>query len=343
VKRLVAVVGAWLALAGVSPPAPVNDALIVGEALPPLLSAFSMGFANGKPTGPGITAYSLRNPLFSDYAEKFRFAYVPAGQKISYRENGVLDFPVGSVLIKSFGYPADFRMPSANFKMIETRLMLRRASGWVALPYVWNADGKDATLKRAGTRVDVKWTHGDGKPRAISYAVPNVNQCKDCHAANNVMTPIGPKARNLSDDLFKAGLVEGVPVSFAKLPVWNDPASGTLNDRARAYLDVNCAHCHNRAGAASNSGLYLSYEEPSGVATGLGKRPVAAGRGGGGFDFDISPSHPESSILIYRLKSLDPGIAMPELGRAMVHEEGVALLSEWIKGLGTTAAKGDRP
>jgi uncharacterized repeat protein (TIGR03806 family) len=341
VKRFALAVGAWLALAGVSPQPPVNDALILSDALPPLLSAFRMGFANGKPTGAGITPYSLRNPLFSDYSEKFRYAYVPAGQKISYRENSVLDFPVGSVLIKSFGYSADFRAPEAKIKMIETRLLLRRARGWVALPYVWNADGKDASLKRAGTRVAVKWTHSDGKPRAISYAVPNVNQCKDCHALGGVITLIGPKARNLSGDLFKAGLVEGVPAAFAKLPVWNDPASGTLNDRARAYLDVNCGHCHNRAGAASNSGLYLTYEEPSGVATGIGKRPVAAGRGGGGFDFGISPGHPERSILIYRLKSLDPGIAMPELGRAMVHEEGVALLSDWIRGMGVEDTSGN--
>lgn len=334
-KRAFFATCAWLVLAGVSPLPPVNDALILGDSLPPKLSDFSLGFADAKPTNVGIRAYSLRNPLFSDYAEKVRFAYVPPGQQIRYRAQGVLDFPVGSVLIKSFGYPTDFRNPESNFKMIETRLLVRRASGWAALPYVWNADGKDATLKRAGTRVNVKWTHADGKPRAISYAVPNVNQCKDCHALNGEMTLIGPKARNLSDGFFSAGLVEGAPPSFAKLPVWDDPASGSLNDRARAYLDINCAHCHNRAGAASNSGLYLAFEEPLGVAVGVGKRPVAAGRGGGGFDFAINPGHPESSILLYRLKSVDPGIAMPELGRAMAHSEGIALLSEWVRGMKT--------
>ncbi len=330
-KRLLSAGLIWLALAGVSPLPPVNDALILSDSLPPALSAFSMGFAGGRPTNAGITPYALRTPLFSDYAEKFRFAYVPRGQKITYRADGVMDFPVGSVLIKSFGYPADFRKPDATIRMIETRLLIHRASGWVALPYVWNGDGKDATLKRAGTRVDVKWVHSDGKPRAISYSVPNVNQCKDCHAENNVMTPIGPKARNLNDSLFAAGLVRGAPASFAKLPVWNDPASASVNDRARAYLDVNCGHCHNRAGAASNSGLFLTYQEPMGVAVGPGKRPVAAGRGGGGFDFDISPGHPEASIMLYRLKSLEPGTAMPELGRATAHDEGIALLTQWIK------------
>ena len=62
-------------------------------------------------------------------------------------------------------------------------------------------------------------------------------------------------------------------------------------------------------------------------------RPVAAGRGSGNFDFVIEPGHPERSILTYRMKSVDPGIAMPELGRASAHDEGVALLGAWIKSM----------
>ncbi len=328
-NRIGLALAAWLALAGVRAMPAVNDELILGDSLPPKLSAFALAFRNGRPTSPSVTRYALRTPLFSDYAEKFRFAYVPHGQNVRYRESGVLDFPVGSVLIKSFGYPADFRKPDANIKMIETRLLVRRAGGWIALPYVWDADGKDATLKRAGTRVAVKWADNAGKAQAISYAVPNVNQCKDCHALNGAMMPIGPKARNLSTET----PIVPATLSAAKMPIWNDPASGSLDGRARAYLDVNCGHCHNRAGAASNSGLYLAYEEPAGVAIGIGKRPVAAGRGGGGYDFDISPGHPEKSIFLYRLKSLDPGIAMPELGRATVHNEGVGLLTAWVKAM----------
>ncbi|MDF7777395.1 hypothetical protein P1X14_19215, partial [Sphingomonas sp. AOB5] len=61
--------------------------------------------------------------------------------------------------------------------------------------------------------------------------------------------------------------------------------------------------------------------------------PVAAGRGSGGGEFAIAPGHADRSILIYRLESTDPGIAMPELGRATVHAEGAALLREWIDGM----------
>ncbi len=323
---------AWLALTSASPLPAVNDALILGDTLPPKLSEFRLLLGRqGATPNAGVTGYSLRTPLFSDYAEKFRYAYVPAGKRIDYRAEGVLEFPVGSVLIKSFGYPADFRKPGENIRTLETRLLIRRANGWVALPYVWNADGSDAELRRAGKRIEISWVHNDGSKRAISYAVPNVNQCKDCHGLDGVMSPIGPKARNLSDSLFASGLVKAAPKSVAPIPIWHDPATGSTEARARAYLDVNCGHCHNPRGAASNSGLNLTWETRDPVALGVGKRPVAAGQGGGQFAFDIKPGSPENSILIYRLASIEPGTAMPELGRATAPDEGLALLRQWIR------------
>jgi uncharacterized repeat protein (TIGR03806 family) len=336
VKRLVAAVGLWLASIGASSPAPVNDALILSDALPATLSEFRLlSGPYGETPNARVTRYTLNTPLFSDYAEKWRYAYVPAGQSAQWRDDGVLDFPVGSVLVKSFGYPADMRTPAANIKMLETRLLIRRAAGWVALPYVWNADGSDAVLKRAGTRIPVSWTHSDGSTRTISYAVPNANQCKGCHEAKGAITPIGPKAINLDDGaqlqrLVADKMLDRVAPGLKRLPVWNDPASGSTAERARAYLDVNCAHCHNRDGPANTSGLWLGWQEPVGPNLGFGKRPTAAGRGSGNLDFAIAPGHPEQSYLIYRMNSLDPGIAMPELGRASVHSEGVALLSQWI-------------
>lgn len=313
---------------------PVNDALILGDTLPPRLSDFGLLIGRqGQTPASGVIPYTLATPLFSDYAEKYRFAYVPAGKRIAYRADGVMAFPVGSVLIKSFGYPADLRKPSENLRILETRLLIHRASGWVALPYVWNADGSDATLKRAGTRIDVSWTHLDGQVKNISYAVPNVNQCKGCHSLDGVMTPIGPKARNLDQGFLSTAAIDGLPDKIDPLPAWNNPASGSVDARARAYLDVNCAHCHNPRGPASNSGLFLNWEQGDRVALGIGKRPVAAGSGAGQFSFDIAPGHPERSIMLYRLASIEPGIAMPELGRATAHQEGLALLSEWIKAM----------
>jgi hypothetical protein len=62
----------------------------------------------------------------------------------------------------------------------------------------------------------------------------------------------------------------------------------------------------------------------------IGKAPVAAGKGSGGHRYDIVPGNPEASILMYRIQSDDPGIMMPELGRSIVHQEGIELIREWI-------------
>ena len=306
-------------LVSATAPQPVAQELILGDTFPPRLSDFHF-FEAGAPS-KRVMPYHLNTPLFSDYADKDRYVFVPEGQTMGYRDEGVLDIPVGSALIKTFRYGAT---------KVETRVMLHRASGWVALPYVWQGD--DAVLKRAGTRVAVS-----DNGRTIDYAVPNVNQCKECHALGSAMTPIGPKARNLNDGTqlaawTSAGLLDRAPASAPRIPRF-DEAATPVAARARAYLDVNCGHCHNPQGAASNSGLNLTWGTTDQTALGIGKHPVAAGRGSGGMEVAIDPGHPERSIMIHRMASTEPGVAMPELGRSSVHKEGVALIGDWIAGM----------
>lgn len=317
-------------LAAARDAAGVDDTAVTTDAMPAKLSAYGF-FADLPQRTPAarVTPYTLNTPLFSDYAEKQRYLYVPAGAQAKYDPDKVLDLPVGAALIKTFGY-----QQNGMFKPLETRLLLHRAAGWVALPYVWDTDGRDATLKRAGTRIPVTFTDPSGQARSISYAVPNQNQCKDCHALSGAVTPIGPKARNLNDGaqlqrLVAAGLLDRVPADAPRLARWDDPRA-SLNDRATAYLETNCAHCHNAAGAASNSGLFFDWHQPDATARGLGKHPVAAGRGSGGRLYDIDPGKPDDSILLYRMTSTEPGIAMPELGRSLPHAEALAMLREWI-------------
>jgi len=339
IRALLAFLG-WLAFvsASASTPfsAPVATDLITGDTLPRSLSEFHF-FTDGIGQTPNdrVIGYNLNTPLFTDYAAKNRFVYLPEGQTARYTESGVLEFPVGSALIKSFGYPADFRDPDSPVRWIETRVLLRRESGWVALPYIWNEDGTDAVLARAGRRLPASWINAEGETQEISYRVPNQNQCKTCHARDGEIALIGPSARNLNDGQRLAqwvdwSILDRAPDDAPRVPRWDVESDGTLGERARAYLDVNCAHCHNASGSASNSGLFLTYEESNPVTRGILKRPVAAGRGSGGFDFDIEPGHPERSILLFRMQASDPGIAMPELGRELLHEEGIALIRRYI-------------
>ncbi len=160
------------------------------------------------------------------------------------------------------------------------------------------------------------------------------------------MEPIGPSARQLSGKFtyngeqdiqlthwVKEGKLTGLPVNdqLPKAVVWNDPSSGTVDERARLWLDINCAHCHQPRGPASTSGLYLGAGENDPLHLGIRKTPVAAGRGSGDLQFGILPGQPDKSILVYRMESKDPGVMMPELGRSLSQKEAIALIKQWIK------------
>ncbi len=313
--------------------------------------------------GEGVLPYELNTPLFSDYALKFRTIWMPEDAAADYRQGSVFDFPVGTVITKTFYYPQGpdgaasvakppddegpaNAIPLDGYHLIETRLLIRDPEGWRALPYVWNAEQSEATLQRGGA-VKRLTMRGEGGDKAFAYLVPDANQCAGCHASDNTtreIRPIGPKPRNLNrnyeyadgaanqlDRLHEAGYLIGAPAPEAApvLPDWEDEAQ-PVSLRARAYLDVNCAHCHNPAGPADTSGLHLNYAAPKDAHLGLCKPPIAAGRGAGGRKYGLVPTQPHQSILLFRMQSDELDIMMPELGRALVHEKGAALISDWI-------------
>jgi uncharacterized repeat protein (TIGR03806 family) len=297
----------------------------------------------------GLIPYDLTTPLFSDYTSKHRFVYLPPGVAAQYNETDTFEFPVGAVIVKTFGYLNDLRDPSKGERIIETRLLVHKPEGWVGLPYLWDEETKDARLAVAGGRREMSWTHYDGETRNINYIIPNMNQCKHCHEIGGRLRPIGPSARYLNKDYpydtgvenqlqhwTSAGALEGAPAESTnapQAPVWDDPDSGSLESRARAYLDINCAHCHRPDGPAAVSGLDLSYLQEVPAKIGIMKAPVAAGRGSGGLLYGIVPGQPDKSILVHRIESTDPGVMMPQLPRQTVHDEGVALIREWIGAL----------
>ena len=335
----------WLAfaallLAACSAPAGVKDSVILADEPAPKLSDYGF-FATpnaGAAVSDGVRPYDLVNALFSDYAGKHRFVYVPKGQSAAYNPDKVFDFPVGSVLIKTFAFAPDMRDPAVDEKWIETRLLIHKKEGWVAYPYIWNDAQTEAVYSPVGGKQLVNTITPDGRAVAINYAVPNRNQCKECHSQDKVLTPIGPTARNLNHvgpagvsqlaDWVEHGVLASAPADTPKAP----PAfaDGFLEERARAWLDINCAHCHRAGGGASNSGLFLGWNETSPTGWGVHKRPTAAGRGSGDNLFVIEPGKPDQSILLFRVESTEPGLMMPELGRTMVDDRAVALLREWI-------------
>ena len=324
------------------------DVRAIAAAEPPqVLSAYRFFRDVGaRQPNTGVTPYDLNTVLYSDGALKFRYLYLPPHTQAAYRDDGVFDLPVGAVLIKTFAFAADMRRPTENVRFLETRLLIHRANGWVAYPYVWNEAQTEARLSPIGATVPINFTDTDGSSVALDWAVPNVNQCKGCHDRAGAIVPIGPTARNLNRSLDygsgaegqlahwqAAGMIDRAPADAPRFANAYEASSGTLAERARAYLQVNCAHCHNPEGPAHTSGLDLRYEDTTPVQWGVRKRPVAAGRGSSTLEFDIAPGHPEQSILVYRMASTDPGEMMPELGRQRVDARAIALMRDWIAGM----------
>ena len=322
----------------------VNNDLILSDTFPNKLSEFNFFIDNSAQVPHDkVVPYELISTLFSDYSYKQRWVYVPTNQKATYyKKSSVFDFPVGSALIKTFYYPIDERDPRKGMNLLETRLLLRKEDGWEAVSYAWNDEQNEAFKKIAGKTINVSWTNFLGEEEDVRYRVPNVNQCKECHAADDKITPIGPKARNINKDFnYEEGefnqldywmtkqIIDSYPLELVSPVDWSDE-SQNINDRVRSYLDVNCGHCHSPTGNANSTGLYLHLDETRDIHLGIYKKPVATGRGSGGLKYSIVPGKPEESILLHRMISLDPGIMMPESGRALSHHEAVEMVREWI-------------
>lgn len=286
----------------------------------------------------GVLPYDLNMPLFSDYAMKQRFIYVPDGNIIPYEEGQTLDLPIGSVLIKHFYYTST----NGTEKYIETRLLIHKAEGWQAETYEWNEEQTDANRNIIGGNRTIS-AHINGTDQSFNYLIPNVNQCKNCHAFNGKQEPIGPVIENLNKNFsyssgsanqiatwIAMGILEApINPSTAHWPSMNESNAST-EDKARAYLAVNCSSCHRLEGSAANSGLYLEYANQDSLSLGFWKNPVAAGGGSGGFSYVIKPGYADESILLYRMISDVVNERMPEIGRNLSHDEGIALIREWI-------------
>ncbi|MDO8907611.1 MAG: SO2930 family diheme c-type cytochrome [Pseudohongiella sp.] len=324
---------------------------------------------------PAVLAYDLATPLFSDYALKLRTVWLPDGKSASYTTLGSVDFPIGTIISKTFYYPRASAAPDditavqwtadallgfdgqaldlSQVWLLETRLLVHQESGWQALPYVWNDEQTDASLQIAG---DIKRLslHRKDLAEEFAYVVPNRNECASCHQLdqnNKGLSPIGPSARNLNRlisfypdgpanqlEVWQARQwLEGLPAREQRpmAALWSHDQPLTpehaLEQRARDYLAVNCAHCHQRGGSGDTSGLFLNTAETDATRLGLCKPPVAAGRGTGGHRFSIEPGKPEQSILSYRIFSNEVGVLMPEVGRSLIHQEGLELVNAWIR------------
>ena len=314
-----------------------------------------LGFDGAEPLYiDGAFPYSLATPLFSDYAVKDRAIVLPEGQSATWVEGDrVLDFPVGTHILKTFSMPADLRAPTEDLQRLETRVLTRRVDGWEAEPWLWDEATGEASLTPSGAALPLEVIGLDGQPLTVHYLVPQRNQCVDCHEVktedDRFLVPIGPKVRHLNftpgdrgnqlERMVTDGHLTGLPNSSTLdgATVDADQLDPTLLDdealdaAARDYLDINCAHCHNPSGTEGvSSQLFLHRGETDPFHLGVCKRPGSAGAGTGGLTFDIVPGDHSQSILWFRMQTEETGAMMPDIGRSVAHDAGVDLIAAWI-------------
>ncbi len=334
-SRLVGVVGILCGAAcgssSATPSEPDATPVITPDAGPiEMLSQFGFFNADGTPTA-GVIPYSVNAPLFSDFADKRRFFNLPAGGQITWSDHDTWAFPVGTHLIKEFAYGS---------QKVETRVLTHEASGWTANTYVWNADQTDAIRTIGGATVNVMYDDDSGTLQPLGYRVPNTVDCQDCHAGAAALNVLGPKTRQLNNgtqisDWQAMNLFDGPipdPSTWEQFPDPYDTAAPT-EPRARAWLEANCAHCHNPEGAAMSTNLYLESDITDTTHLGYCHLPTAAGNGSGGHTYDVVPGDPADSILIFRISSTVAGIKMPEMPIQLVDTQGVSVVTQWIAGL----------
>ncbi|MEP5255934.1 MAG: hypothetical protein ABJQ39_12800 [Winogradskyella arenosi] len=291
----------------------------------------------------GVLPYTLNATLFSDYAKKKRFIWMPNQSKAAYvSDDQVLDFPTGTILIKNFYY--DNVRPDYSTQIIETRLMIKKEAGWVFANYKWNALQSEAELDLNGSFVPLEWEEND-EVKSVEYRIPSEAECHTCHKIMETAQPIGPKPRNLNltfqadeglqnqlDYLVEFGYLDNsLPETIYQLPNYTD-TSVPLSQRVRSYLEINCAHCHSDYTHCSYRPMRFDYSLTDDFAN-MGVCVDADTPLGEDLERIVTPGDARSSVLYYRLSATEPSTRMPLLARTLVHTEGLQLVEAWIESL----------
>lgn len=291
----------------------------------------------------GVLPFEPITPLFTDYAHKHRFVWMPDSVKAEYNGDGnILTFPDNAVLIKNFYY--NNVHPSNETQIIETRLMFKVNGSWLFATYVWNDDQTEAILDMNGSSIPLEWTDENGVDRSTNYRIPSEPECFTCHKNASAATPIGPKPQNLNTDLFypdgtmsqiqkwqEMGYLGSMPSNINTVVDWTDESENT-HDRVRAYLDMNCAHCHSDQRHCDYRPIRLAWEE-SVDTTNLGVCVVPDEIPMPQFTHIVSRGNINRSVMHFRMNTNDETLRMPLLGRSIIHEEAVQLIEEWIDSL----------
>jgi len=304
-----------------------------------------------------VIPYEPISSLFTDYAHKKRFVWMPNGTKATFNgDDQILELPIGAAIIKTFYY--DNVQPSNTTKIIETRVMIRKSEGWIFADYVWNDGQTEAFLDLNGSTKNITFIDDNDVTRTVDYRIPNESQCIVCHKTKSYENgnyvqkniPIGIKPQNLNSvynygSETKNQLTKWIdseilnnnfslPSEINTIVDYND-SSKPLEKRVRSYFDINCAHCHKEHGHCDYRPLKLAFSDTNNNLTNMGVCVDTQDMQ----DFEpalsklVTPGNIYRSMLYHRLNTIDETYRMPLHGRTIIHDEGIQLVEEWINSL----------
>lgn len=303
-----------------------------------------------------VIPYEPISSLFTDYAHKKRFVWLPNGTKASFNgDDEILDLPIGSAIIKTFYY--DNVQPSNSTKILETRLMIRKSEGWIFADYVWNDEQTEALLDLNGSTKNITFKDDNNVTRTVDYRIPNEAQCIVCHKTKSYEDgnyvqkniPIGIKPQNLNKTYNYGSESKNQLTKWIELGKLNNFALPTeantivnyndntqpLEMRVRSYFDINCAHCHKEHGHCDYRPMRFAFSETNNNLTNMGVCVDTQDMQ----NFEpalskiVTPGNIYRSMLYHRLNTIDETYRMPLHGRTIIHEEGIQLVEEWINSL----------
>lgn len=318
------------------------------------LSDYQLFEGNLKEMKPsyGVHTYSLSSQLFTDYASKKRFVWMPSGTKANFvSADELFDFPTSTVLVKNFYYTNT--LPNNTQKIIETRIMIKKgvdASGndeWIFANYVWNEDQTEAFLDMNGSNVEISFVNEYNDSYTTTYRIPSQTECLICHKNNEKAIPIGPKPINMDLNItYGTGTQNQIDYwvnneliskdfnrNFEKLVDWKN-TSHPIKDRLRSYLEINCGHCHAESKHCDYRPIRLGFNETE-SETNLGVCVTPQDNIDSSLTSIITPSNIQRSVMHYRMNTTNESYRMPLLGRTVVDKQALQLLEDYIQTLTT--------
>ena len=301
----------------------------------------------------GLIPYNVIAPLWSDGAAKTRWIAIPNDTnspetQIGFASTGEWSFPSGSVFVKHFELITDESNPAVR-RRLETRLLVMDANGAAyGVTYKWRPDNSDADLLTTSLKESILITNTAGVHTQVWY-YPSPNDCLSCHTdvAGYVL---GVKSRQLNTDFSYpvSGITDNELRSLNHIGLFNPPiddestiasfpklssvtnALASPEDRARSYLDSNCAQCH-RPGGVRGSGWDARFDTP------LASQKIVNGKINKTLNIDgaavVVPEDVWRSMIYLRLATLDTSIIMPPLAHSTLDTNAIEAMADWINSL----------